>query len=50
MQANESPISSKPPTRFSLHLIFEFDGLAIGAGIALVAGIATIVGVLMQII
>jgi hypothetical protein len=51
MQASsESADGSKTPTRLSLHLIFEFDGMAIGAGIALVAGIATIIGVLMQLI
>jgi hypothetical protein len=42
--------SSKTATRLSLQLIFEFDGMQVGAGIALVAGIATIIGVLMQLI
>jgi hypothetical protein len=46
----ESSENSKTATRLSLQFIFEFDGMAIGAGIALVAGIATIVGVLMQLI
>jgi hypothetical protein len=42
--------ASKTSTRLSLHLIFEFDGIAIGAGITLAAGIATIIGVLTQLI
>lgn len=48
--SSESADASKTSTRLSLHLIFEFDGMAIGAGITLVAGIATIIGVLTQLI
>lgn len=48
--SRKSADASKTSTRLSLHLIFEFDGMAIGAGIAAVAGIATIIGFLMQVI
>jgi hypothetical protein len=42
--------SKTSSTRLSLHLIFEFDGMAIGATIAMIAAIATIIGVLLQLI
>jgi hypothetical protein len=48
--SSESADASKTPTRLSFHLIFEFDGMTIGAGVALVAGIATIIGVVTQLI
>ena len=48
--SSKSADASKTPTRLSFHLIFEFDGMTIGAGVALVAGIATIIGVVMQLI
>jgi hypothetical protein len=48
--SSQSADPSKTSTRLSLHLIFEFDGVAISAAIAMIAGIATIIGVLMQLI
>ncbi len=48
--SSESADASKTPARLSFHLIFEFEGMTIGAGVTLAAGIATIIYVVMQLI